>query len=397
VSRIHYTLFFEPRDVLLFRDHRPFEPGSHSVAQGRFPAPSTFFGAVRTALILAKEPNYFDKRRGIEEVEELLQAVDPQIRGPFVAKLSHGGRIKRWDQGRSVELLLHMPKDMALPEDFCSKTCCQSSKDMVLPAGIRSKPQRPASAQYMGRGALLKTGTPTTPAIPIRPGRAPKRAGACLLTQTGLEWWQTNQPTELPQQAAMLQRRAYTEEYRVGLALDGERRAHIDGRFYLAGFTRLAPHYGYALELSVPETKQARQWVSRLDGEQTRLGGMSRIARLHLLPGSPLPESWSQAEGSQTRLTLLTPAKASVLLEDQRLRLPEGGSLKIYSWMTDSGALPAGGWDFAARMPKPLEPMLPSGTVFFCELDAQIQIRSVGEPNDSRVGYGAVACGAWKK
>jgi CRISPR type III-B/RAMP module-associated protein Cmr3 len=56
-----FTVLFEPLDVLVFKDHRPFDAAEHSAAASRWPLPSTFFGALRTALMLDQRADFRSK------------------------------------------------------------------------------------------------------------------------------------------------------------------------------------------------------------------------------------------------------------------------------------------------------------------------------------------------
>lgn len=386
-----FTVFFEPNDVVLFRDHRPFDMGAHALAKGRFPPPSTAYGCLRTALVRVLDPDFFRYQRSALEVAQKLGDIRPRVRGPFTARfVTEGERPRSVDPlaVNRVELFHTVPFDVA---------GLSASMSVDHADRARARPEVAPSGRFLDRATLLgrKTSRPAR-LIPVRPGEPPKREARRLLTASGVDWWRA--PHQAGAGLTIDEGGAFQEEDRVGIARSVKRLAHIDGMFYIARYTRMAPEHGYAVELTVEATTAAERAVRQLDGQFVRLGGKGRTARLYVAPGSCLPDRWGQLPGARARLTLLTPAKASVLQGDA-LALP-GGAATVETLMTDTGAIPAGGWDFAQRAPKPLEPVLPAGTVFFCRFDSNAPagvIRSVGHnPSDHHAGFGAVAVGEWR-
>lgn len=412
-SRATYTVFFEPNDVVLFRDHRPFDMGAHAVATGRFPPPPSVFGCLRTALLRTMDRRFFDRPRSAREVARALADVRPRIRGPVAARPQHlekrRGEPDEWVavapssasiSTDRIEPLMTVPLDVA---------GLGPAVDANQLRRVRSVLQPPASGRFLDRARLLGSpaskDAPGHESFPIRVGEPPKRGPRRLMTAAGIDWWRS--PSAAGDDLTVDQTEAFDQEDRVGIARDRARLAHMDGMFYIARYTRMAPHHGYAVELTVEAP--ASDLVRRLEGSFVRLGGKGRTARLYVTEGSCLPERWCQIPGRRARVTLLTPAKANVLVrhgDSDRLVLGGGSSARVVSLMTDTGETPAGGWDFARRAPKPLQPVFPAGTVFFCEFDSDLpteKLRSVGEvpadgdvdPSDRCAGFGAVVCGEW--
>src|SRR5690606_11407375 len=109
----------------LFRDDRPFNAGDHSLAVSRFPLPSVFRGAVRTALFEAAGADFRQVKAGfgldpdanddpdLAERKRLAQEIlgGPHtseafaIRGPLVARMVGDGH---------YEYVLPWPGDLVI-------------------------------------------------------------------------------------------------------------------------------------------------------------------------------------------------------------------------------------------------------------------------------------------
>lgn len=269
-ARATCTLFFEPGDVLLFRDHRPFDMGAHVLARSRFPAPSVFFGCIRTALAQAKTPGFFTRPRSADDVEAHLSDIDPRITGPFLARCSPA-------QPGGLSLWLPPPRDVPALHPGAR-------------AADRLRPARAVNGRWLDRRSLLGPDQAEPPAsrarIPLGPGKLPKGVEPHLLTPAGLTWWQTGTAPN-GQPIAEPRKRVHVEEPRIGIAREAERLAAAEGMFYIALYTRLAPGCGYAVELDFEAA--AKPWITGLDGRFVRLGGKNRRARIRVIDGPLMP------------------------------------------------------------------------------------------------------------
>ena len=132
-----WTLLFEPLGVLMFRDHRPFDAGRDGIARSRFPYPSVFRGAVRSALFENSGADFSQPRFGLEgELAELLgddrQLERFALRGPMLARCACG-RCSCACIDRRFEYLLPWPADLVEVRDAGARHDLRSSAS----AGLR--------------------------------------------------------------------------------------------------------------------------------------------------------------------------------------------------------------------------------------------------------------------
>jgi CRISPR type III-B/RAMP module-associated protein Cmr3 len=367
-----WTLLFEPLGVLVFRDDRPFNAGQHSLAVSRFPLPSVFRGAIRTALFEAAGADFHADGFGLADEYAILgNAADRErfnLRGPLVARLT----------GSGYEYVLPWPRDLVVIEDDEGKE--RQSKREEPPTLMTEVMQaRPAldPAPTCMRMSAASNGErklePLTTALPwTMATRLPKPKGRPWLTVAGAKKYNehSQQPgarLELVEEEDWLEQDSFLdEEKRVGIARateSGEERlVAADSMLYTLLAWRMDPAFRFACEIDVEDPKSAfADLVRELDRRLVRLGGKSGHARVTVIEGAIRPE-WAQpvadAAPVSSKLWLWTPA------------LYDAGTAGMDAVLGETIRL--GGFDMANHCPRPLVSAFDRGSVlWFSALDHQ--------------------------
>ncbi len=409
-----WTLLFEPLGVLLFRDDRPFDAGQHSLAVSRFPLPSVFRGAVRTALFLAADAEFDQPNFKLASLDQALlggathrddagvKRVTPEafeIRGPLVAHQLDGGR---------YEYVLPWPRDLVV-------TAQPGDRPTTLRAEVMH-PRRPqAHGSTRMRLASRSAGSQSRQFEPIDQTlpwtcepHLPKFHGKPWLTMAGARAYVERStgadPTvELVQEKDRIdwieESDFLDKEKRVGIAratqTGGDRLVAADSMIYTMLAWRMSPRFRFAVEVDlggIHEQKQVErleELLVALSGRLVRLGGKSGHARVEVLePSQCITPDWAQPD----------PKKASP-------------SSKLWLWtpgLYDPGTTPGleallgdtlqlGGFDMANHRPRPLQGALDRGSVlWFSGLDHQALLEhqhQLAKTHDLPVpSYG---CGHW--
>lgn len=380
------TVFFEPLDVLQFRDHRPFDMGEHAVANTVFPGPATFRGALRTLLFQGLGA-CFDRRDADADADEHF-GIQPAwarewlggrstpgriaVRGPLLARLSAGET--------AVEPFFHAPRDLVSDDAVDPQTgetrtvhrsvLGRSARDLEHRHGLvrirwdGSEARRTSGPLPWVRADPEKGGTPGY--LTLAGAKAYLAAGP-----EGLDLRSRGQPALAIPESDLLQR-----EPRVGIARDPGSLTAEDRMFYLTAPFRAAAGVGFAVDVEVPSGTEAAVHLRALNGVITPLGGKAHRARVHvfdkpLVPPDLAPET---AQGP-CRLWLQTAA---------RFPLDLSGALVLAD-----RPVPVGGFDFARGAPRPLRPALGPGTVIHLLEGAQWPLSA----DDTRDGYGFALSG----
>lgn len=372
-----WTLLFEPLGVLVFRDDRPFNAGQHSLAVSRFPLPSVFRGAIRTALFEAAGADFHAAGFGLGDDFAILgnaaQREKFKLRGPLVACLT----------GCGYEYVLPWPRDLVVVEDDEGKE--RQSKREEPPTLMTEVMQaRPAlapapaclrmSAPVDGKRNLepLSIALPWTMAT-----RLPKPKGRPWLTVAGAKKYSehSQQPgarLELVEGEDWLEQDSFLdEEKRVGIARatesSEERLVAADSMLYTLLAWRMDPAFRFACEIDIDDPKGPfADLVRGLGGRLVRLGGRSGHAQVTVIEGAIRPE-WAQpvaaAAPAASKLWLWTPALCE-----------PGTTPGVVAVLGET--IRIGGFDMAKHRPRPLLSAIDRGSVvWFSALDPQESVR----------------------
>lgn len=329
------TLFFEPLDVLHFRDHRPFDAGLHTHARGVFPMPSVLLGCLRTALLTRAGARFDRDDFGLEApwaCSLLGKKTEPgtlNLRGPFLAKRGSSG---------AIETFLPRPYE--------------------LRPGRQQLPMQlePRARRYHGAKA-----TPVTGPVPWTPPQTPKcdeegkreaepkakiDSPLYLRIEHAHQYLEGRAPSCFVREDELFRR-----EPRVGIVRDEQRLTADDHLLYSTEPFRFAERTGLAVEVEMPQDEQARAALAALHHAIVPLGGKGHRARVHYIAQPLLPQAPSEPPPSY-KLWLVTP-----------LILGPGTWPAEVTCVASERPVPVGGFDLAKRAPKPLRHALPAGTV----------------------------------
>lgn len=128
-------------------------------------------------------------------------------------------------------------------------------------------------------------------------------------------------------------------------------------------------------------------------------GGEGRMAALREAQPVELPQSAFAPEGKTVALVLLTPADFTGLPLAPEHPLPTMESLRLVSACMDR-PLKLGGWCSINHRPLHLTPLLPAGSVLFCEADSQnlgsiLSNTPIQLGQRTEYGFGLAAAGVW--
>jgi CRISPR-associated protein Cmr3 len=372
------TLFFEPLDVLQFRDHRPFDAGYHVTAGSIFPMPSVFLGCLRTALLRDQDARFEVADFGLTApwAKELLgRATAPgtlTLRGPVLARR----------RDNAIEPLFPPPFDLASVRSHRDEPPGQANGSIQVLGSFR-----PAARRLHGPGAV-----PCEGAVPWSGGRVEKAEMTRLLTSDGAAQYlaaRPGAPLNLEDSSfAICTRDIYEREHRVGIVRDDERLTTEDHMFYVTRPFRLVDGAGFAVDVELPggPTDAA---IGALHGRVVPLGGKAHRARIHYFKGPLIPDDLAAddlAAAGVRKLWLVTPLVLGV----------ETWPAAVSCTASDR-PVAVGGFDLARRAPKPLRRALPAGTVLTIRgLSPGAALAALGGEtwtHDRRAGYGVALAG----
>jgi CRISPR-associated protein Cmr3 len=343
-------LLFEPLDVWMFRDGRPFSAGTSHAATSIFPPPAFVLqGALRT-LYLEKTGIDWNNSPSKEQIEAVgwdKTLGNFRMAGPYVA---------RWNADRS-----HVERFFPLPADVV-----QRGRDLVV--------LKPGEHQLSAVNSDLTDALTGLDLDPEKDDAPEKRywIPESVLVARYLENQYPDKIHFLPKiervgdledasfcipESALFQR-----EHRYGTALTRTSRTvnSDEGLLYSANFVRLCDGVGVLVWLP-DDSPLAEIFVATGDTEQIRFGGEGRGARISRLSDeqvrTTLDPTTHQRDGIN-KIVFLTAtwfASGSVPADSQIALL--------------AAALPRplalGGWDLKNNVPRPILRFVPAGSVYY--------------------------------
>lgn len=389
-----FTLSFEPIDVLLFRDHRPFDAGLHAEARRRMPLPSVFRGALRTALL--RDAGVDFSPRSWEQFHQHPMHVwlgdpgdknrpaDPgtlQLRGPVLAR----GLSGTTSHQPSLEPLYPAPADLRFHG--------ADGKDEKGWSG-----RLPLSNAFLP-GKILVTGIHGAPpeALPWNDGADAKAAeprdqlvdAGTALDWLSRPWGQASEPRD-----TISRDEVCVVEARTGIARDLGLRTVSEAMLYNLELWRFDAGAGFAVEVEAPGDAEVKA-LQALDRRALPLGGKGHQARVRVLDGALITGKFQPPPGGGVRVLLIAP----LALGASGLVLPEEKARLRTLVRPGSPPAPAGGFDMAHGQPKPLHATLPAGTIL--EIDDLTNPQLIGQHNwgqsdeHARAGHGAAIFGGY--
>ncbi len=372
--------FIEPSDVWFFRDARPFNQGGN-MTPGLFPPfPTTLAGAFRSYLLARSNVDFadFDSLKPSPEAVKLQGVIGSstsigkfKLCGPFLAR-------QDWQRSQT---LIYVP----LPNDVFQY------KNQQQPPFRAYRPNHEAP-----KAANWDTAEQLHPLMPPRGERQDEPGMRGWLNENALKRYLSDQ------QDFTAEPPPYTEDLRLGIGMDHQRRKPKDSMLYTASYSALASNtanrYGLAVQVNGDEIDLPEQGV-------LSLGGESRAAHFQKFDPHPTPAFHVTQDTQHIKLVLLTPAWFdrgwqpkvgwSKLLNDLPVELVSASlGRPVYF----------GGWDLARGWHKPMVACLPAGSVFFFEFTEKINTSDLAQfvftespPGQyfKELGFGSVAVGVW--
>ena len=353
-------------DTCFFRDAAPFHAGEGGYTRVKSMFPpfiTTIQGAIRTSLALEQQ----------------------------------------WRPGETVK----WPKELGGPDDLGN---LQLRGPYLL---YGDEPYFPAPLLLLGKEGIYIRLVPGEPVecdlgsvrlpVPAQELEGAKLLNGVYLTREGLG--QVLEGVVPSQNTLKKHEDFYVDEIRVGLERSDEKRTAKDG--YLYNIIHVRPKREAALAVYVSGIPPAWRVKDQL---AVPLGGEGRLAAVQVMSGNPSE--------------ILPPAPFLVAGRDGKVRFTvilvtpgwygEGESLQKVIRQGPPGipgrclaacigkALQAGGWDMLNRQPRALMPFLPSGSLWFFEVDEQkdaqvaaLHGQCIGPKGE--YGFGQIIIGRWEE
>jgi len=335
-------IFVEPNDVLIFRDGRAFSAGDDHLASGVFPpSPSSFYGALRSAL-LSQHGARLDGRSF--EVAEKIQAIvgSPDAFGSLM--IQHFSLARKRNDG--IELLFHLPSDVVVVEGDSKrefKRLYPTSFDSLVKANL------PIDALQ-----LLWNKHSESDRLEFK---------RLYVTHQGLQQYlDGNIPGD-----TISQEELFTVENRTGIGIEKRKKAVETGKLYAVEFVRMNRNVGFAVRLNINS--------ELTDTGLLRLGGEAKSA-CYFTSGFPsfADESIKSkvAMHKTFRLVLITPAVFDNGWLPDGLDADGRGKFGNCTVQLTAAAISryviVGGWDIIKGKPKQAWRAVPPGSVYFLKL-----------------------------
>ena len=355
-------LDMKPVDSLFFRDARPFEAASR--AASGLPMPQTLAGAVRSLLM---ERHGVDFRRLGERMKKGASFADALgefgLEAAGIADLRISGPWFTVDGG----VLAPTPASLRLEK----KGEEPEKRNRNLSHVFRLDPLESPPAGWR----------PDTPGmLPLwRYGREDVEAAPDFLKLSGLCRFLAG---DIPEPCELVQAKdVYGFEDRTGIGVDPEKNAAAEGAIYGIRMLVLKPQAGLCAELSGPAAALSPLMAGPL---LMKFGGEGRQV---IVQSEQRGLDWPDVQRvpGKGRLVLLT---TPVWFNGWK---PPG--LEPLA-ATVGGHQAVSGWDLAKGGPKPNRFMVPAGSVYFLQPNAQIP-DALGSDENVNAGWGCFLEGNW--
>lgn len=384
--------FIEPRDPLIVRDGRPFNPDPGAQATSLpFPFPSTTTGGVRTRAGL-DDDGIFDKSK-----IELVKTI--KVRGPLLVQLTKDGKDIEPDKW-----LVPAPIDALLLGDK-EKARCKQLVPLQLVSGSQTDFEQ-GSTDVLALVGMVET-EPSKPAKDV----------------PHYWYWDEFQnwlidPSRLFSQeefdASSLGHDGPQREHRIHVSIDPEKGIAKEGALFGTSgmeFThtgkekRIDDFRPLVLAVAVEENGE----FSLREG-LTGFGGERRIVRWRKsnseLPRCPKEMAEAIIMNRACRVHLLTPACFTQGYRPKWLINQESECKPTLKAIAIQRPQVVSGWDLVLRKPKPTRRLAPAGSVFFLSLEGsdgsvinwidEMWMQCISdEEQDRNDGFGLAVLGTW--
>jgi CRISPR-associated protein Cmr3 len=379
----------EPRDPLIFRDGKPFNPTPGARAKSLpFPNPSTLAGAVRTRA--GQEEN------GIFDQSQIANLLKKQICGPVLIRLNTDGSI--------AEYLFPAPADCVV----------------LQPEGLKSDEKDKIGQRFWARPVKIgEIGTCILPndlqPISLTPVHKEKPHGKTprFWMWSELQKWLTapaNDPA--PIELATLGIAGLTNESRLHVKIEPGAQTAAEGMLFQTSgleFARLEDykdlHAAQEFALMVETDAKLKPGVDFLGGERR----MVNWKEAGSLPPCPVAIKNHICHDKSCRLLLATPALFEQgYLPDWVKTCTPGVTVQVVAAAVPRGTA-VSGWDYTVKGKngqKASRRLAPAGSVYFVKLDGTeeaigkfveaVWLHNISDDEqDRRDGFGLALLGVW--
>ncbi len=378
------TWLIEPHDSLIVRDGRPFNATAGSRAKSLdFPFPSTLIGSVRTRIGLENAKNCW-KKFDDDSIKELLKI---EMFGALLAEITKDGNLNFFAPTPADSLYIKPENEtdnnlfplVPLKKEYLSNL----PNDLHLlgiEADVKGKPSSEVKFWHWEK---------------FKDWLIEAKTDKITNEQLGIGGLISDQRTHV---------RIFDEEEKKK-GKDGYwRKANSDGGLFQTRGLEFAMKDKTSKDLKFKQLGLALQLSDSkgLDEGLFPLGGERRVVRWSKkdceFPICPPKVIDGIKQSGHCRLILLTPAyfENGFLPDETKL----GAKVKAVA-VNRSQVI--SGWDFKLRRPKPTRRLTPAGTVYFLEINGdvedfinQIWFKNIGDCDQTKLdGFGLVVLGNW--
>ncbi|GAB4375319.1 MAG: type III-B CRISPR module-associated protein Cmr3 [Calditrichia bacterium] len=359
------TFFIEAIDTLFFRDGRPFEVGGEANLQIP-PSPSTFYGALRSA-ILAAEPDVFSAfMSGKDQTLKEWIGEYGDSEGT-TAKLSLKGPLFAKRSGEQIVRFFPLPKDVLI---FTSEKDCEKDKEeenrrssqFLVPTKLKQIPEN------------LETNMKLTHLL-VNPYSQTAEYENVLISETLLQQYLSGdlkQPHKFTFGEEVFQLdEVYTSDFREGIALKKGQKNVETGRLFTMQHMVLTSdnekQMGFVFECELPDSFSTDSIL--------RLGGDGKVAYLQSVNVKPFPIEPIKEHIEHTRLFKVYLATPALFEMGPLSRAMYNGYFEEFPGLKFELIAAAigrpemyGGYDIVANVPKVSFPAVPAGSVYYFKL-----------------------------
>ncbi len=346
------SYFIEAIDTLFFRDGRPFEVGGEANLQVP-PAPSTFFGAIRSALIASGQGGLAAFKNGGEHEFRDWVGKNKDSEG-FTARLKLKGPLFALRKGTQITRLFPLPRDLLIYEEQ-GKTYLVPTRLTVIPNDVVTN----------SNISMVLT----------NPFSQSAEYQMVFITESLFHRYLAGEIQE-PYlftfgEDVFRVEDVFQADFRIGVALKRGQKNAEQGRLFTMQHMafRLMPEgqMGFYIESELPDEFSTDTFL--------RLGGDGKVARLQPITTAPVSVEELEKHIEKTRqfkVYLATPAIFELGWKSRAMHNGYVDEISGFSFALVTAAVGRsemyGGYDVAVNVPKISFPAVPAGSVFYFKI-----------------------------
>ena len=357
----------KPLDVLFFRNYKPFDADADAGSYGEVllsPYPSTFYGALKTAILYKLCNNYNEFKKGksgkLNGIIGYPKANDQDIQNGSL-KITFFGLAREYKKSKdgngkiskSMEISLPIPKDLVKYKDDDNGNIHKLSLE-----------KRPDWIAY-DNGYNLEY------ILCAKSSKKVESPNINYITKNQLENY-LNNGENLNIKDDDKSSQPYDIEYRTGIGIDRDLKTTKKGYLYQVELLRLKKEYSYIVGYDGDEGELPNNGVLKVGGESK----IAEYSSLELDANIKLSDDTLKniSENKRFKLYLSTPAifdngwRPRWIDNDLKGSIPNTNiAVKLIAASVGKYKT-VGGWDVAKNEPKPSYRAIPEGSVYYFEI-----------------------------